>query len=131
MDAAAAIEKLKEALTNFKSRKVIMLAFGIVMALVTFMQKSIGLSIGAGGAVTGLIVIMTYLFGEFKIDMARMRTQVFQDKKWGDPAFWASALGALLPVISDTLGIKFLVEAANTIITLLLGLVFKQRLKKA
>jgi cobalamin synthase len=108
-----------------------MLVLGFILALVTFLQEHVGISVAAGGAVSALAIIATYLFGEFKSDIQRVRGGLFQDKKWKDPAFWGALVAAILPVVSENLGIQLPIELITGVVAVILGLVFKKRVNDA
>ena len=123
------MENLKEVLKNFKSRKVILLVVGIITAIMTFMQKTVGVSMDATAALSGLVVVVAYLFGEGKMDFKRVKTGIVQGGKWKDSAFWTSLAASLLPVFNEALGINIPVEMVNSVIAIVIGFVFSKRAK--
>lgn len=115
---------------SLKSRKIIMAIVAVLIALSAFAQKEMGISMGAGKTAAALGIIGAYLFGEFKSDMARVRSTVFQGKKFRDPAFWSALLCSQLPVISEIFNLGLPVEGINSVVAFILSMVFKSRIKK-
>jgi len=115
---------------SLSSRKIIMAVVAVLIALSAFAQKEIGISMDNGQAAAALGVIIAYLFGEFKSDMARLRITVFQGKKFHDPAFWAALMFSQLPVISEIFKLNLPVEGINSVMVFVLGIVFKKRVAK-
>ena len=111
-------------------RKTIFFIIAIVVALLGFFGDQAGLSLDAAAIGASMVALATYIFGEAKNDMERVKTKIFADKKWRDPAFWTSLIAALLPVLNTQLKIDFPVETISMVATLIVGWIFKNRQKE-
>lgn len=118
------MEKVKELL---KSRKVLLLIAGIIYAALTFLKDQIGISLDPTAVVGTMAMIVIYLFGEARNDMARVKAKIVQEGKWKDPKFWISLAGAFIPVINEALVLSLPVEIINTLLATILALLFKAK----
>jgi amino acid transporter len=122
------MDKLKALLG---SRKVIMLILGIIYSLLTIFKEQLGFTmIDPEALVTTLAVICVYIFGEATADMKRQQKAWFPSNKWKEPQFWIGVIGAILPVITATLGIDIPVAEINGILTGVIGFIFSRKVKK-
>lgn len=105
------------------SRKTLVVILGILTAVVAVFQQEFGLSITLTTAVAGLVALMVYLFGEFKQDLARIRSQAH---RWADPKFWIAIVAAVLAVLNTELGLGLPANAIIAVLTIIMGILFKK-----
>ena len=111
-------------------RKILLVIVAIITAILSFLQAEIGISIDASAVGAALVAAVVYLFGEAKNDIERVKTQVWQNKKWKDPAFWVSFTSVILPVLNSQLKIDIPVEIVSGALTTVAGILFAKRQKE-
>lgn len=111
-------------------RKILLLVVAIITAALSFLQKETGISIDASAVGAALVAAVVYLFGEAKNDIERVKTKIFQNKKWKDPAFWISFISVLLPVLNTQLKFNIPVEIVSGALTTVAGILFAKRQKE-
>ena len=113
------------------SRKFLILLLMILGAILGVFQKEFGLSINPQALVAALIAGVVYLYGEFKVDMERIRKGIFQEGRLKDPKFWTAIVAAIIPILNEQLGWNIPAETITMILTFILGLLFHKETKKA
>jgi hypothetical protein len=112
-------------------RKTIMIIVAAGMTLVVALQKQLGLSLDSTSVATAVMLIATYIFGEFKNDVTKLKNGLTTDNKWRDPAFWGALAGPVMVTLNEAAGFNLPVDAVNVVLMGILGLVFKTRNTKA
>lgn len=98
------------------SRKTIMVIFGILEAVLLFMQQIFGLEIDVTVIIAAMSNIMLYVLFRAKHDLNKLRIQSgrFKDKK-----FWITFISAVLIPLMDQLGINIPFLSPEAIIGIL------------
>ncbi len=118
------------------SRKIIMVFIAFVVAILSFVAGQVeGLNIDPLAVGATLTAVVTYLYGEFRQDMERVKKKIFQSQKWKDKKFWIALFGALIPPIAGAIGIEINQTILNTIVGIVVpvitGWLFKKEATKS
>ena len=109
------------------SRKTIGYVVSIMAVILTAFQEQLGLSINPTAVATGVGSVLTYIFFESKLDLKAMAAQ---PGKWVDPKFWLTVISAILAGVEVTFNIGIPVEAVVSVLTLIMGILFKVEFAK-
>jgi tetrahydromethanopterin S-methyltransferase subunit E len=105
------------------SRKTIFAILGAIGAALGFFAKDFGLSIDPAAVMGAVVIALVYIFGEAKNDASRI---VAQSHKFKDPKFWIAFVAYIVAYVNEAFGLKLPTEMIVTIVTVLLGLLFKK-----
>jgi cobalamin synthase len=111
-------------------RKILLVIVAVITAVLSLLQKEIGISIDASAVGVALTAVVVYLFGEAKNDIERVKTEIWQNKKWRDPAFWTSLGAVLIPVLNSKLKMNIPVEIISGALATVAGILFAKRQKE-
>ena len=109
------------------SRKTIGFVVAIISSILVIFQEQFGLIIDPISVAAGVGAVLTYIFFEAKLDLNALKNQ---PGKWKDPKFWITVLSAILAAIETTFNLGIPIEAIITILTMIVGLMFKKQFKK-
>lgn len=109
------------------SRKTIGYIVSILTVILTVFQKEFGLSLDPVAVAAGLGAVLTYIFFESKLDLSALAAQ---PGKWKDPKFWITVLSAVLAGVEGAFHIGIPVEAIVSVLTVIVGVLFKVQLNK-
>ena len=104
------------------TRKFLLVLVAVIGAALTFLKAQFGLSIDATAVVGAITLIVVYVFGEAKADMARLKAQA---NKWGDPKFLATFLGAIIVPVVEAFGLTLPTEIIQAVLAAIVALLFK------
>lgn len=105
------------------SRKTILAVFAVLTAIVTFFKEQFGLAIDTTAVIGGLGAIVLYLLFEAKLDIKRIGAQAGRFK---DPKFWIAFITAIIGVVGTSFNINFPMEVITSVLTLIMGFLFKK-----
>jgi len=103
------------------SRKTILGIIAVLGAILAVFQKQFGLAIDSTAFVSGLSVVLLYILLEGKADLKRMGQQ---SGKFKDPKFLVALLTAILTALKETLWPGLPLEVVNTIIAIVMSILF-------
>lgn len=110
------------------SRKTLLSVIAVIGAVLTFLKGIFGLGIDPTAVTAGLGAILVYVLLEAKLDL---KTMASQPGKWKDPKFWITLASTLLAAINTEFGLGIPVEAIISVLTLIVGILFKVQFDKS